>query len=230
MAEEEKKRFISSLFIPGILLLLMWIIKIAEVLFGLSAVPLGIYPLHMKGLPGIIFSPFIHSGFKHLATNSVAFLFLGTSLFYFYREIALKTFVYIWILTGVWVWFGGRESYHIGASGIIYGLAAFLFFSGIIRKNPRLSALTLIVTFLYGSLIWGAIPGFLPDKQISWEAHLGGLVSGVILSVLFRHSGPQRKKYSWEFEEDDDDDEVFPYWSNSTAGEKDNIKLNQSEG
>ncbi len=230
MAEEEKKRFISSLFIPGILLLLMWIIKIAEVLLGFSAVPLGIYPLHLKGLPGIIFSPFIHSGFKHLATNSVAFLFLGTSLFYFYREIALKTFVYIWILTGVWVWFGGRESYHIGASGIIYGLAAFLFFSGIIRKNPRLSALTLIVTFLYGSLIWGAIPGFLPDKQISWEAHLGGLVSGVILSVLFRHSGPQRKIYSWELEEDDDDDEAFPYWSNSTAGEKDNIKLNQPEG
>ncbi len=229
MAEEEKKRFISALFIPGMLLLIMWILKIAEVLFGFSAIPLGIYPLHLKGLPGIIFSPFVHSGFKHLATNSVAFLFLGTALFYFYRDIALKTFIYIWILTGVWVWFGGRESYHIGASGIIYGMAAFLFLSGIIRKNPRLSALTLIVAFLYGSLIWGAIPGFLPDKQISWEAHLGGLVSGVILSVLFRHSGPQRKKYSWEFEEDDDDDDddkTFPYWSNSTAGESDNIKLN----
>ncbi len=223
---KEKKRFVTALFLPGILLLLMWLVQIMQVLFDFSAVPLGIYPLHLKGLPGIILSPFVHAGFKHLATNSAAFLILGTALFYFYRDIALKTFVYLWILTGVWVWFGGRESYHIGASGIIYGMASFLFFSGLIRKNPRLSALALIVVFLYGSLIWGAIPGFLPDKQISWEAHLGGLVSGVILSVLFRRSGPQRKKYSWELEEEEEDetDESNPYWSNSTAQNKDLFK------
>ncbi len=217
----EKGKFIAAVTIPGILLLAMWLLKIAETIIGFSAVKFGVYPLHLNGLQGIILSPFIHSGFKHLLTNSLAFIVLSTGLFYFYRDIALKSFIAIWILSGIWVWFGGRESYHIGASGIIYGVAAFLFVSGLIRKNTGLAALTLVVTFLYGSLIWGAIPGILPDKQISWEAHLGGIVSGVIMAVYYRKAGPQRKKYQWEIEEELEKErekyetEDFRYWDGS---------------
>ncbi len=215
----EKQRFISAITIPGILLLLMWILKISETIFGFSAARFGVHPLHLNGLPGIILSPFIHGGFKHLAANSAAFLVLGTGLFYFYRKIALKSFIGIWILTGIWVWFGGRDSYHIGASGIIYGMAAFLFLSGLIRKDNRLAALTLVVTFLYGSLIWGAIPNFLPEKNISWEAHLGGAISGIIMAIYYRKSGPKRKKYLWEIEEElenaEKSEEEHTYWKSS---------------
>jgi membrane associated rhomboid family serine protease len=218
----EKGKFIAAVTIPGILLILMWLLKVAETIIGFSTVKYGIHPLHLDGLQGIVLAPLIHSGFKHLAANSLAFVVLGTGLFYFYRQIALKSFIAIWILSGIWVWFGGRDSYHIGASGVIYGMAAFLFVSGLIRKDTGLAALTLIVTFLYGSLIWGAIPGFLPDKQISWEAHLGGMVSGIIMAVYYRKSGPERKKYQWEIEEELEQQREkeylnsnFDYWNNS---------------
>ena len=159
--------------------------------------------------------PFVHGGFKHLIANSFPFLILGTALFYFYREISLKVLIGIWLLSGIWVWFGGRDSWHIGVSGVIYGLSSFLFFSGLIRKNVQLSALALVVAFLYGSMIWGIFPDFFPEKNISWEGHLGGLVAGIILAFYYRKSGPQRKRYSWEFEDDDEDDDENSYWNPS---------------
>lgn len=198
----EKKRFHAALILPLFMLIIMWIERLTEVLLGFNLAFLGIHPLHANGLPGIVFSPFIHAGFKHLAANSVPFLVLGVALFYFYRDLAVKVLVFIWLMTGVWVWLMGRESYHIGASGLIYGMASFLFFSGVIRKNTQLAALALVVAFLYGSMIWGAIPDFFPKEHISWESHLGGLLSGLVMAFYYRHAGPQRKKYSWEEEEE----------------------------
>lgn len=214
---QEKNRLIAASTIPVMLLLLMWVILFVEYGFGIDLGFLGVHPLHANGLPGIILSPFIHAGFKHLGANSVPFLVLGVALFYFYRDLALKVLVFIWLMTGILVWFGGRDAWHIGASGIIYGMASFLFFSGLIRKNNGLAALALVVVFLYGGLIWGAIPGFFPKEHISWESHLGGLFSGIVMAFYYRKSGPQRKKYSWELEEEaeaetDDDDS---YWRES---------------
>lgn len=207
----EKKRFHAALILPLFMLILMWIERVTEAILGFDLAFLGIHPLHANGLPGIIFSPFIHAGFKHLAANSVPFLVLGVALFYFYRDLAVKVLVFIWLMTGVWVWLMGRESYHIGASGLIYGMASFLFFSGVIRKNTQLAALALVVAFLYGSMIWGAIPGFFPKEHISWESHLGGLLTGLVMAFYYRKAGPQRKKYSWEEEEElvEEDD---AYW------------------
>ncbi len=212
---KEKHRLIRALTIPGILLLIMWIAKLAETIFGFSLVPFGVHPLHLDGIPGILFSPFVHAGFKHLAANSFPFLILGTALFYFYRKISMKAFLSIWILTGIWIWFGGRDAYHIGASGVIYGLASFLFVSGLIRKDNGLAALALVVIFLYGSLIWGAIPNFLPDKNISWEAHSGGLITGLVMAIYYRKSGPPRKKYLWELEEEEEKkkEQEISFWS-----------------
>ncbi len=211
---QEKKKFINAVFLPFILLAIMWLIKLAETAFGIKLVFLGIQPLSFNGLQGILLSPFIHGDFEHLMANSIPFLVLGTALIYFYRGISIKVLIGIWFLSGVWTWFGGRESWHIGASGIIYGLSSFLFFSGVIRKDSRLAALALIVAFLYGSLIWGVFPDFLPKKNISWEGHLGGFVSGIIMAIYYRKSGPQPRKYSWDYEEEDEDEEgdENAYW------------------
>jgi membrane associated rhomboid family serine protease len=190
-----RKKFFLSIIIPGIFVLLMWIVKIIEVLFETDFSRLGIYPLSLKGMPGIIFSPFIHADFTHLFNNSLPFFLLSIALFYFYSEVALKVFLWTYFLTGILVWFGGREAYHIGASGLVYGLASFLFFSGIIRKYYRLVALSLLVVFLYGQMVWGIFPGVY--KNVSWESHMLGFFSGIILAIWFRKEGPQMPVYEW---------------------------------
>src|SRR4030042_6279225 len=153
-----KKKMLLSMFIPGVFVFVMWLVKIIEILFDLDLSNLGIYPLTVKGLQGIIFSPFIHSDFNHLFSNSLPLFFLGTALFYFYNEIAIKVYLWSYFLTGLFVWLAGKDAWHIGASGLIYGLASFLFFSGIIRKYFRLVALSLLIVFLYGSMVWGIFP------------------------------------------------------------------------
>jgi membrane associated rhomboid family serine protease len=142
-----RKKFFLSIIIPGIFIFLMWFVKIIEVLFETNLTHLGIYPLKLQGLPGIIFSPFIHADFNHLFNNSLPLFLLAVALFYFYSEVALKVFSWTFFLTGMLVWFGGREAWHIGASGLVYGLSSFLFFSGIIRRYYRLVALSLLVVF-----------------------------------------------------------------------------------
>lgn len=219
--KEEKRKLIIALIIPFSLLFIMWMVKLIEYIFGVSFADYGNYPLDIKGLQGILLMPFIHGSWDHLMANSVSFLVLSSALFYFYSNISMRVLIGIWVLSGIWVWFGGRPSWHIGASGIIYGLSSFLFFSGIIRKDSRLAALALIVTFLYGSLIWGVFPDFFPkEKHISWEGHLGGAIAGFILAVYYRHSGSKQKQFSWELEDEEDNDaDEQAYW---------NIKKNSS--
>ena len=127
---------------------------------------------------------------------------LSVALFYFYSEIAFRIFLLTYLLTGVLVWVGGREAWHIGASGLVYGMASFLFFSGILRKYYRLVALSLLVVFLYGEMVWGLFPGIY--KNISWESHMLGFVSGIFLAVLYRNEGPQKPVYEWMEEEEDE--------------------------
>jgi len=195
-----RKKFLLSMIIPGIFIVIMWLVKIIEVLFELDLTGLGIYPLTMKGLPGILFSPFIHADFNHLFNNSLPLFFLSIALFYFYSEVALKVFIWTFFMTGFMVWIAGRDAWHIGASGLVYGLASFLFFSGIIRGYFRLIALSLLIVFLYGSMVWGLFPGIY--KNVSWESHMLGSFSGVILSVWYRKEGPQRPVYEWMDEEE----------------------------
>ncbi len=193
------------MIIPLITVFLMALSKITEVLFETDLSRLGIYPLSLKGLPGIILSPFIHDDFRHLLNNSLPLFLLSTALFYFYSEIALKIFANTFIITGILVWIGGREAWHIGASGLVYGLASFLFFSGILRKYFRLVALSLLIVFLYGEMVWGLFPGIY--KNISWESHMLGFISGIFLAVIYRNEGPQNPVYEWMEEEEEESDE-----------------------
>jgi len=208
---KEKKRFLYSLVFPGLFLLLIWLIKIVEVTLHLNFSFLGIFPLRVKGLIGIITAPLIHSDFEHLAANSLPILILGTGLFYFYQKIAVKVFFLTWFISNVWIWFGARYAYHIGASGLIYGIAFFLFFSGVIRKNIKLMAISLLVVFLYGSMVWGLLP---IQPRVSWESHLMGAIAGLVLAFYYRDRGPRRKIYSWELEEEEEDeDDENAYWN-----------------
>jgi membrane associated rhomboid family serine protease len=130
--------------------------------------------------------------------------FLSLALFYFYSEVAIKVFIWTYFLTGLLVWIGGRDAWHIGASGVVYGLASFLFFSGIIRRYFRLIALSLLIVFLYGSMVWGLFPGVY--KNVSWESHMLGFFAGVVLSVWYRNQGPQQPVYEWMEEESSKDE------------------------
>jgi membrane associated rhomboid family serine protease len=184
---EEKKRFWYSLVFPAFFLFLMWAVKFFEISMELSFVDAGVYPRKLGGMKGILFSPVIHSDWKHLVDNSMPVLFLSLALFYFYRDIAYKIWFLIYLIGGILLWGVGRHAYHIGASGLIYGLAAFLFLSGIIRRIRSLMSISLLVVFWYGGMVWGLLPF---DFEVSFEGHITGVVAGIILAILYRDQGP----------------------------------------
>ena len=223
-SQKEKIELLKAGFYPFVFLLLMWLIKLVESLFEIRLSFLGVYPLDIKGIPGIVLMPFIHGDWDHLYSNSIPFLFLGTLLFYFYKDIAWKVLIYIWLLSGIWLWIGARDSYHIGASGVVYGMASFLFLSGILRNNRRLLSLTLIVGFLYGSMIWGFFPEFFPDKNISWEGHLFGFVSGLLLAIYYRKEGPEEEVFVWDDSDVPDDENA--YWRTPNPADKTSLSEN----
>ena len=195
-----RRKLLLSILIPGIFIILMWLVKVSELLFEIDFSQFGIYPLTLKGIPGIFLSPLIHDDFEHLFNNTIPLFFLSSFVFYFYSEVALKVFFRTYFLTGLLVWVFGRAAWHIGASGLVYGFATFLFFSGIIRRHLGLIALSLLVVFLYGSMIWGMVPLFY--KNVSWESHMLGAFAGIILSIWHRNEGPQKPVYEWLEEEE----------------------------
>ncbi|HPN20324.1 MAG TPA: rhomboid family intramembrane serine protease [Tenuifilaceae bacterium] len=186
-------------------LFVIWLIKIIEVSNQTSFYEFGVFPREIKGLPGVVLAIFIHSDFNHLISNSISLFILFTGLLYFYRDLSYKVLIFIWLISGAMVWLGARESYHIGASGLIYGIASFLFFSGIIRQDIRLMAISMLVIFLYGGLIWGIFPIF---PRLSWEYHLFGSICGLIAAVIYRKQGPQKHLWSWEIEDDSEEEET----------------------
>jgi len=205
---KNKDLYYSSeiIIFPLLLLLLMVIVFWVESQFNLNFNYLGIYPRRIIGLRGVLFSPFIHGDMKHLFNNSIPFLVLTSALFYFYRNIRWKVLIYGAILTGVLTWLIGRPSLHIGASGIIYMLTSFLLFRGIFSKQYQLTALSFIVIFLYGGLIWYVFP---VDEKISWEGHLSGFIIGLLFSLLFNKETLKNKKYHWENENYNPEEDPF---------------------
>lgn len=196
------KRFYLSIVFPMIFIIVIWLIFILDLSLDLDLFYWGLYPRKLSGLWGILFSPLLHGSLKHIIANTIPIFVLSTGLFYFYRDLAFRVLVLSYLATGVLVWCFGRPSYHIGASGLIYALAGFLFFSGVLRRHVGLMAISLIIVFQYGSLVWGIFP---LEEKVSWEGHLMGLISGVILAIFYRHKGPQLDKFPWELEDEADD-------------------------
>ena len=207
MAKSNKLYFSPDVIIyPLVLVLLMWIVFWAEIRFNWDFNFLGINPRKVSGLPGIILGPFIHSNLKHLFNNSVPLLVLTTSLFYFYRNLRWKVLIYGLLLGGLITWLIGRPAVHIGASGVVYMLAAFLFFKGIFSKQYQLTALSLVVVFLYGGLLWYLLP---IDPKISWEGHTAGFVVGLVFALIFKEIPIENKKYDWEKDDYNPDEDDF---------------------
>lgn len=215
---------LTTLAIPLYLVLFLWIILWLDFKYRLHLANYGIYPRTIKGLIGIVTSPFIHKSIGHLANNSVPLFVMLFSLLYFYRTIAFKI---IWqgvLISGFLTWLFARSAYHIGASGVIYLLVSFIFFSGIISKHYRLVAVSLIVVFLYGSLVWYMFPANVKEG-ISWEGHLFGFITGFLLAIKYRKILPEPEKYAWEEETyiPDDFDKLFDADGNFNQPE-DNVK------
>ena len=200
MKYKSLKKLRTILFIPFLFLTLMWSIKTVEYIFNYSFISFGIYPQKISGLKGIIFSPFIHQDFTHLINNSYPIIILGGLLFLFYKKIATEILLWLYFTSGFWLWIIGRNSFHIGASGIIYAIASFLFFSGLIKKNSRFSAVSMLIVFLYGSMVWGIFP---LKEALSWEGHLSGFLSGLLISFFYKNEGPKKERYQWEIEEEE---------------------------
>lgn len=184
----------NVLLVPLVAIVIIWLIHWIEITFGYNFNKYGIFPRDFKGLRGVFLSPLIHSNISHLSNNSVPLFVLLASLFYFYRKIAFKVLFYGVFFSGFLCWLIARDSYHIGASGVIYLLFSFVFFSGIIRKHYRLIAMSLVVIFLYGSMIWLLLP---TEDRISWEGHLSGFLVGFLYAYLYRKKGIVREQFQF---------------------------------
>lgn len=161
----------------------------------------GVYPRTVQGLQGVLFSPLVHGSWEHVLSNALPLAILGGLLFTIYREIAYKVFFIIYFTTGFWVWIMARDSYHIGASGVLYGLWTFILFSGFMRRRADLVVASFFVAFLYGSMFWGLFP-LIP--HVSFESHIAGAMAGIMCAIYFLRQGPQAPKYEWK-----DDDELL---------------------
>ena len=201
---DKKYHLLKTAKFPLIFIIIIWAVKLIELSLETTFVDYGVLPSKLSGIKGIMFSPFIHKDIKHLLNNSIPILILGSSLCFFYKKNYKIIFPLLFFVSGVFLWCLGRMNLHIGASGIVYALASFIFFSGVISKNKNLSALSLIVIFIYGSLFWGLFP---THQEISWEGHLSGFISGMILSWFYRKDLPKREKYQWEIEEEKEESE-----------------------
>ncbi|MEN2433918.1 rhomboid family intramembrane serine protease [Weeksellaceae bacterium A-14] len=202
---------LRAIAVPLIILSLMWLGFLLQMNGFFPSCEGSLIPFVPEGLKGIILSPFLHGSWEHLLGNSVPMAVLLFLLFQFYPQIAFRVLVYGWLLTGGIVWlmppnifFGGQYTCIIGASGIVYMLAFFLFFSGIFRWNMKLLTISLLVVLYYGSLIWGMFPeelfGNLSEpSKISWQAHATGALVGTVLAFAYKGKGEKKKKYIWEF-------------------------------
>ncbi|TRX48137.1 rhomboid family intramembrane serine protease [Fulvivirga sp. M361] len=183
----EGKKLKSGLYITLTFVALIWSIKIIEYGFSIDLSGYGILPRTLKGSIGIFTAPLIHGDIFHLLSNTFPLLILGIAVFYFYDKIASWVIVMIYTMTGFWVWIAARDAYHIGASGLVYGMLTFLLFSGFLRRDRATLSISFMILVLYGgSFFAGILPG---EKHISWESHLMGAIAGIFCAVYFKNSG-----------------------------------------
>ncbi len=196
----EKRKLLLALALPLFSVIIFWLVKVVELSLDISLAEYGLRPRSFSQWFGIITMPFLHGSLSHLIANSSSFLILGTMLFYFYNKYSLQVIGLSWLIAGVLTWIIGRDSIHIGASGMIYAFAGYIFFGGLFSRDIRLMAISLIVVFLYGSMIWGMMP---QNTGISWEGHLAGFVAGILLAFIYK---PEAKTTGFDDEEEDDDE------------------------
>ena len=200
--DKDTRNLRRSFILAASFAVLLWLIEIVDTVFNLHLYQYGVYPLRMNGLQGIIWAPLIHGSISHVFANTAPLIILGTALLYGYPKSARIVLLATYMGSGVLVWLFARDSYHIGVSGLTFGMMFFVFTIGILRWDRRAIALSLMVFFLYGGMIWGIFPSA-PD--ISFESHFFGAVIGILLAVLLKNhdTSPPEKHYTWEDETED---------------------------
>lgn len=224
---QNQNKIIKLTFLLALsIVLLMVIVFSYDYYFKLELYQYGLKPRSISGLLGIITSPFIHStvNFSHIINNSAPALVLTWLLFYNFRSVGPRVYILIYLFTGILVWLFGRDSYHIGMSGIIYGETAFLILSGFLTKNLRMAGLSMLVIFMYGSIIWGIFP---QDPSISWEGHFFGFFVGISLALYYKKYLPQADKFKYEIEEEFELEPIEEYWKEDYNSSFDNENSNQ---
>lgn len=202
-ARADRRRFGFALLSSAAFVMVLWWVRMLEVWLDQPLGALGVRPGEASGLIGVVAGPLIHGSIKHLVANTLPLLVLGTLTLATYPRAAWRSIAWIWVLSGLGIWLFGRPSSHIGASGLSHGLMFLLFTLGLLRRDRPGIAAALIAFFLYGGMLLTVLPG---DPEVSWEAHLFGALAGVSAAWLWRNRdpSPQRKRYSWEDENEDD--------------------------
>jgi len=181
----------------------LWLIPLLG--WALELERFGVRPRQWIGLPGILVAPLLHAGFIHLIANTLPLVVLGTTMLHLYPTAAFRVLAAVYLGPGIAVWLFARDGNHVGASGLVYGLVGYIFVAGLIRRDRRAIAASLLVAFMYGTLVWGILP---IRNGVSWETHLAAALIGVSLAIALRHADvPPRTRYSWEGEPADDLDE-----------------------
>jgi membrane associated rhomboid family serine protease len=202
-SEQARANFRLALRIALGFVALIWFIQSLNWGLDLGLERFGVRPRQLAGLPGILLAPLLHGGFSHLFANSLPLLLLATVMLHLYPNSALKVIPAVYLGSGIAVWLFARESVHIGASGLVYGLVSYIFAAGVIRRDTRAIAASLLVCFLYGALAWGVLP---IEPGVSWETHLAAALIGLALAIALRRLDiPPRKRYAWEDEKDEEE-------------------------
>jgi membrane associated rhomboid family serine protease len=204
-ARRLKRSFSIALGFAG----LLWLIWLAGWALNLDLTRWGVYPRTLSGLRGVVLSPLIHASLGHLFSNTLPVIILGTLLLYGYPRAARLVLPVVYFGTGLAVWLFARPAWHVGASGLTFGLLFFIATIGVMRWDARSIALAMVVFLLYGGMLWGVFPG---NPGISFESHLAGAVLGSLLAVLLRRRdpAPARKRYSWENEDEPPEPPPWP--------------------
>lgn len=204
LSPRSRANFRLALKVSLLLLAALWAIFIVDALFGLNLRRFGLRPGSVPGLIGVVTAPLLHGGAGHLFSNSVPLVISMTAALFLYPNASVRVIPMIWLGSGLLGWIIGRPSYHYGASGLVYGLLAFVFVSGVLRRDMRSVAVSLMVWFLYGTMVWGVLP---IRPHMSWELHLSGAVIGVIAAFWYRRWDlPPMVRYDWE------EDDTVPDW------------------
>jgi membrane associated rhomboid family serine protease len=195
--EQHQKRILTSLRLPFQFVVLIWAVHFFQVITSTDFGSYGLFPREFFGLRGIVFAPLIHDDLRHLISNSAPIFLLAVMIMYFYRRVAVRSMLMIYLLTGVAVWLFGRRVFHIGASGVVYGLVSFVFWTGIFRRSLKSIILALIVTFLYSGYFLGILPN---QEGISWESHLLGGLVGIFTAYWYKEeieADEQKEPPAW---------------------------------
>ena len=204
---QDKQKLLDAILWSSIFFLLFIISFYGSRYMNVSLSKLGVEPRTWKGLLNMPTMLFVHASPEHLWNNVLAFFILTTTIFFFYYEIAIPVFLIMWLFSPIVLFVIGRDNVHVGASVLIYAEFAFLFFSGIFRRNLNTKRISMAVGFVYGYTVWYMFP---IEQQVSWEGHISGFICGIFLAWYYRKQGPPEPVYRHEVEPELSDDD--PFW------------------